>query len=94
VNIIKSSIQNLGKYIYHTKVKPTTTYLITKSQSNQSLDFVFAMAYGCFIVSEDWVRHLTKPNLITCKIAKFYYIIVLFILFKITVTLNFGVKHN
>lgn len=34
-----------------------TTYLITKSQSNQSLDIVFAMSYGCFIVSEDWVRN-------------------------------------
>jgi len=54
--ILKASIQNLGKFIFHTKVKPTTTYLITKSQSNQSLDIVFAMAYGCIIVSEDWVR--------------------------------------
>lgn len=61
MNILKSSIQNLGKCIFHTKVKPTTTYLITKSQSNQSLDIVFGMAYGCYIVSEDWVRHLTKP---------------------------------
>lgn len=54
--ILKASIQNLGKFIFHTKVKPTTTYLITKSQSNQSLDIVFAMAYGCIIVSEDWVH--------------------------------------
>jgi len=64
VKILKTSIQKLGKFIFHTKVKPTTTHLITKSQSNQSLDIVFAMAYGCFIVSEDWVRHLTKTNLI------------------------------
>ncbi|XP_003244772.1 microcephalin isoform X1 [Acyrthosiphon pisum] len=54
--ILKASIKNLGKFIFHSKVKPTTTYLITKSQSNQSLDIVFAMAYGCFIVSEDWVH--------------------------------------
>ncbi|XP_060856102.1 uncharacterized protein LOC132933848 isoform X2 [Metopolophium dirhodum] len=54
--ILKASIQNLGKFIFHTKVKPTTTYLITKSQFNQSLDIVFAMAYGCIIVSEDWVH--------------------------------------
>ncbi|XP_027851704.2 microcephalin-like [Aphis gossypii] len=53
--ILKSSIKNLGKFNFHTKVKPMTTYLITKSQSNQSLDIVFAMSYGCFIVSEDWV---------------------------------------
>ncbi|KAF0741929.1 microcephalin isoform X1 [Aphis craccivora] len=53
---LKSSIKNLGKFNFHTKVKPMTTYLITKSQSNQSLDIVFAMSYGCFIVSEDWVH--------------------------------------
>ncbi|XP_022182377.1 uncharacterized protein LOC111042164 [Myzus persicae] len=55
VNILKTCIEKLGKFIFHTKVKRTTTYLITKSVSNQSLDIVFAMAYGCYIVSEDWV---------------------------------------
>ncbi|XP_022180207.1 uncharacterized protein LOC111040580 [Myzus persicae] len=55
VKILKSFIENLGKFIFHTEVKPTTTYLITKSISSQSLDIVFAMANGCYIVSEDWV---------------------------------------
>ncbi|XP_026819681.1 uncharacterized protein LOC113558423 [Rhopalosiphum maidis] len=56
MKILKSSIKTLGKFIFHAMVKPQTTYLITKSHSNQSLDIVFAKAYGCFIVSEDWVH--------------------------------------
>ncbi|XP_060847460.1 uncharacterized protein LOC132927023 [Rhopalosiphum padi] len=56
MKILKSSIKTLGKFVFHATVKPQTTYLITKSHSNQSLDIVFAMAYGCFIVSEDWVH--------------------------------------
>uniref|UniRef100_A0A2S2PST0 Microcephalin n=1 Tax=Schizaphis graminum TaxID=13262 RepID=A0A2S2PST0_SCHGA len=56
MNILKSSIKTLGKFVFHAMVKPQTTYLITKSHSNQSLDIIFAMAYGCFIVSEDWVH--------------------------------------
>jgi len=59
-NILKSCIQDLGTFIFHPKVEPSTTYLITKSQPKRTLNIVFAMAYGCFIVSEDWVRHFTK----------------------------------
>lgn len=62
MKILKSSIKTLGKFVFHATVKPQTTYLITKSHSNQSLDIVFAMAYGCFIVSEDWVRYFNKIN--------------------------------
>jgi len=55
VNIIKQSVQNLGTFTVQTKVEPLTTYLITKSQPNRTLNMVFAMAYGCYIVSENWV---------------------------------------
>jgi len=65
MKILKSSIQDLGTFSFHTNLKPMTTYLITKSQSNQSLDIVLAIAYGCFIVSEDWVRYFTKTKLKT-----------------------------
>ncbi|XP_022174220.1 uncharacterized protein LOC111036501 [Myzus persicae] len=59
-NILKSCIQDLGTFIFHPKVEPSTTYLITKSQPNRTLNVVFAMAYGCFIVSEDWVHESHK----------------------------------
>ncbi|KAL4143649.1 hypothetical protein QTP88_005960 [Uroleucon formosanum] len=59
-NILKSSIQDLGTFIFHPKVEPSTTYLITKSQPKRTLNIVFAMAYGCFIVSEDWVHKSHK----------------------------------
>ncbi|XP_001949045.2 uncharacterized protein LOC100168837 [Acyrthosiphon pisum] len=59
-NILKSCIQDLGTFIFHPKVEPSTTYLITKSQPKRTLNIVFAMAYGCFIVSEDWVHNSHK----------------------------------
>lgn len=61
VKILKSSIHNLGKFAFHTKVKPSTTILIVKSKSiDQSLDIVFAISYGCYIISEDWVHESFK----------------------------------
>jgi len=54
-NIIKQSVQNLGTFTIQTKVESSTTYLITKSQPNRTLNMVFAMAFGCYIVSENWV---------------------------------------
>lgn len=59
-NVLKSSIQDLGTFNFHTKVEPSTTFLITKSQPNRTLNIVFAMAYGCFIVSENWVLESHK----------------------------------
>ncbi|XP_025420751.1 uncharacterized protein LOC112690864 isoform X2 [Sipha flava] len=60
VNTIKISIQNLGIFTFHTNVEPSTTYLITKSQPSRTLNMVFAMAYGCNIVSENWVHESHK----------------------------------
>lgn len=59
VDIIKSSIENLGTLSFNSKVEVSTTYLITKPQPNRTLNMVFAMAYGCFIVSENWVSKNT-----------------------------------
>ncbi|XP_060877830.1 uncharacterized protein LOC132950410 isoform X2 [Metopolophium dirhodum] len=59
-NILKSCIQDLGTFIFHPKMEPSTTYLITKSQPKRTLNIVFAMAYGCYIVSEDWVHKSHK----------------------------------
>uniref|UniRef100_A0A2H8TMI7 Microcephalin n=1 Tax=Melanaphis sacchari TaxID=742174 RepID=A0A2H8TMI7_9HEMI len=59
-NILKSSIQDLGTFIFHNKVEPSTNFLITKPRPNRTLNIVFAMAYGCFIVSENWVHESHK----------------------------------
>ncbi|VVC30412.1 BRCT domain [Cinara cedri] len=53
---IKLAIQNLGKFTFDDKVKPSTTYLITKSHADRTLNMVFAMAFGCYIVSEKWIH--------------------------------------
>ena len=55
VNRIKQSIQNLGTFTFQNNVECSTSHLITKSQSNRTLNMLFAMAYGCNIVSENWV---------------------------------------
>jgi len=52
-------IEDLGTFSFHIKVIPTTTYLITKMPLNRTINLVFGMAYGCYIISEDWVSKNT-----------------------------------
>uniref|UniRef100_A0A2S2PWA9 Microcephalin n=1 Tax=Sipha flava TaxID=143950 RepID=A0A2S2PWA9_9HEMI len=60
VKTLKLSIQSLGTFTFQTNVEHKTIYLITKSQSNRTLNMVYAMAYGCYIVSENWVHESLK----------------------------------
>lgn len=55
---MKQSIQNLGNLSYQNRVEPSTTYVITKARPKRTLNLVFAMAFGCYIISENWVRIL------------------------------------
>jgi hypothetical protein len=64
VKTLKLSIQSLGTFTFQTNVEHKTIYLITKSQSNRTLNMVYAMAYGCYIVSENWVNN---TNIISIK---------------------------
>lgn len=68
VNIIKLVIRKLGGYIFHSEVKSSTTHVVIKSQFDRTLPVIFAMAFGCFIISEEWV------NIYYLKISKIYYI--------------------
>jgi len=45
----------MGSFLYHSKVKKSTTFLIAKPDIPVTLDMVYAMAYGCYIVSTNWV---------------------------------------
>lgn len=62
VDVIKLSIQKLGTFIFHYEVESSTTFVVTKSQPNQTLNMAFAMAFGCYIISDEWVRILYKSN--------------------------------
>lgn len=60
IEIIKLSIRDLGSFVFHAKVEPSTTFLVTKVKPNRTLNMVFAMAFGCYIISENWVRSFQK----------------------------------
>ncbi|XP_050533488.1 microcephalin-like isoform X2 [Daktulosphaira vitifoliae] len=62
VDIIQQSIDNLGIFNFSTKVEPSTTYVVTKPQPNRTLNLVYAMAFGCYIVSEGWVHDSHKEG--------------------------------
>lgn len=53
-------LQQLGSFDFHAKLKSSTTYLVIKNvpekkSKKTELDLVFAMAFGCYIISQDWV---------------------------------------